>query len=357
MAEWTDSVAGVILGTAAGDALGLPREGLSPQRARRLFGGPPLRYRLLFGLGMASDDTEHTCMTGQALLRSPDDVACFARALAWKLRWWLLGLPAGIGKATLKATLKLWLGWGPSRSGVFSAGNGPAMRSALLGVCLGDDPAKLRDYVRASTRLTHTDPKAERGALVIALAAHHGSRRGPEGVSAGELFPRVREAIPDLDDELAQRLGRAVEFLGKGAPAAALVESMGLRRGVTGYMYHTVPVALYCWLRSPGDFRRAVEEVIELGGDADTTGAIVGALCGATVGASGIPEEWLRRLIEWPRTVGWMRRLSERLARQFGPAPAREKPLGLFWPGLLVRNLGFLVVVLLHGFRRLLPPY
>src|SRR5262249_57883228 len=98
-----DQIVGVILGTAVGDALGLPREGLSRRRARKLFGGPPLRHRFLFGHGMVSDDTEHTCMTAQALLRAPEDVDAFARSLAWRLRFWLLGLPAATGWATLRA--------------------------------------------------------------------------------------------------------------------------------------------------------------------------------------------------------------------------------------------------------------
>jgi hypothetical protein len=70
------------------------------------------------------------------------------------MRWWLVGLPAGIGSATLRATLKLWLGFSPSRSGVFSAGNGPAMRSPVLGTAI-DDIETLRKFVRASTRITH----------------------------------------------------------------------------------------------------------------------------------------------------------------------------------------------------------
>jgi ADP-ribosylglycohydrolase len=82
-----DRLAGVVLGTAVGDALGTPREGLSRRRARRLFGDPPLRHRFLFGRGMVSDDTEHTCLVGQALLRTPDDVTAFARSLAWRLRF------------------------------------------------------------------------------------------------------------------------------------------------------------------------------------------------------------------------------------------------------------------------------
>lgn len=39
------------------------------------------------------------------------------------------------------------------------------------------------------------------------------------------------------------------------------------------------------------------------------------------------------------------------------PSGASEDAVRYFWPGLLPRNLLFLVVVLLHGFRRLLPPF
>jgi ADP-ribosylglycohydrolase len=357
--ERADRIAGTILGTAVGDALGLPREGLSRRRAQRLFGGPPLRHRFLFGRGMISDDAEHTCMVGQALLRSPDDADGFARSLAWRLRWWLLSLPAGVGMATARAICKLWLGFSPHRSGVWSAGNGPAMRAALLGVCLGHDRDRLRAYVRASTRLTHTDPKAERGALLVALAAHHGSVHGPEGVRSDAFLREVREALPDLDDTLRSLLDQIEFHLDGGTPAVELADSLRLHRGVSGYVYHTVPMALYCWLRHPGDFRHAVEEVIALGGDADSTGAIVGGMVGATTGAAGIPEEWLRGLFEWPRSVKWMRALADRLAERFpGHEPAVEQePLRLFWPAILPRNLLFLTTVLIHGLRRLLPPY
>jgi ADP-ribosylglycohydrolase len=349
----------VVLGTAAGDALGLPREGLSARRAGRLFGGPPLRHRLLLGRGMVSDDTEHTCMTAQALLRAPDDVGAFARSLAWRLRLWLLGLPAGTGRATLKAVLKLWLGFPPHRSGVWSAGNGPAMRAAVLGVCLGRDRERLRAYVRASTRLTHTDPRAERGAFLVALAARRGAERGPPGVRAEAFLAEARQALPDLDPELGGLLDTVEAHAKRAAPAAELAAHLGLRRGVSGYVYHTLPLALSCWLRHPGDFRGAVEEVITLGGDADSTGAVVGGLAGATVGAGGIPPEWLDGLFEWPRSVAWLRALAGRLADRFplGGEPGPQRPLPLFWPGLLPRNLLFLAVVLAHGFRRLLPPY
>ncbi len=56
-----DHIIGCILGTAVGDALGLPYEGLSRRRAARML-GPPDRFRFLFRRGMVSDDTEHTCI-------------------------------------------------------------------------------------------------------------------------------------------------------------------------------------------------------------------------------------------------------------------------------------------------------
>jgi hypothetical protein len=148
-----EAFAGTLLGTAVGDALGLPAEGMSRQRIERRWHGQ-WRHRFLFGHGMVSDDTEHTLFVAQALLAHPNDPAAFQRCLAWKLRLWLLGIPAGIGFATLRAILKLWLGFPPARSGVHSAGNGPAMLSAIIGAYFFDEPEKRREFVAAATSLT-----------------------------------------------------------------------------------------------------------------------------------------------------------------------------------------------------------
>ena len=166
---------GCLLGTAVGDALGLPCEGLSRARQHRMF--PQLdRYHLFFGKGMCSDDTDHACMVAQAVAVAGNNPRRFASSFAWRLRFWLAGLPAGVGFATLRSILKLWLFFPPQFSGVRSAGNGPAMRSALLGVCFGHDDAALIQFVAAATGITHTDPKAECGALAVALAARSSMR-------------------------------------------------------------------------------------------------------------------------------------------------------------------------------------
>src|SRR5205807_6865139 len=127
-------------------------------------------------------------------------------------------------------------------------------------------------------------------------------------------------------------------------------ESLGLPERVTGYAYHSVPVALYAWLCSPNKFRLALESALDCGGDTDTVAAIVGALTGISAGVRNIPPEWIHRLCEWPRSVKVLQQVADRLARQ----RRSNRPLGrvrYFWPGLLPRNIVFLLVVLLHGFR------
>ena len=115
------AIIGCILGTAVGDALGLAYEGVSRTRSPRLL-GPPDRYRFLFGKGMMSDDTEHTCKVAQSLIEGGNDVEIFTNRFAKRLRWWLFALPAGVGKATAISCVKRWLGFPFSQSGVFSAG-------------------------------------------------------------------------------------------------------------------------------------------------------------------------------------------------------------------------------------------
>jgi ADP-ribosyl-[dinitrogen reductase] hydrolase len=348
------AIAGSLLGTAVGDSLGLPREGLSAQRARALFGSPPLRQAFVAGWGMLSDDTEHTCLVGQALLASGSQPDRFAAALAWRLRGWLCCAPPAIGLATLRACLKLCLGFPPSRSGVWSAGNGPAMRAALLGVCLGHDLPRLREFVRLSTRVTHTDPRAERGALLVALAAAHAARG--TRIDAEDFLHTARTTIADADDQMRAWLEKLQTALTRQITPQQFASELGLSRGVSGYIYHTVPVVLHTWLHHQGDFRRTVEGVIELGGDTDSTGAIAGGIAGAGVGPAGIPPEWLR-LCDWPLHPAWMNRLAARLAESFGPTARPHSPVPLCWPALPLRNLAFLVILLAHIVRRLGPPW
>lgn len=226
----------------------------------------------------------------------------------------------------------------------------------ILGVCAGHDPHRLCALVRVSTRLTHTDPKAEHGALAVALATFQSS----QGATSPAVFLGVlRAALAEKGaaaDELVALIERAAASAARGETTERFAERLGLASGVSGYIYHTVPVALHAWLRHAGDLEAAVGGVIACGGDTDTTAAITGGIVGAGVGAAGIPPAWLSGLAEWPRGTGWLANLGERLVNTMAGGEARS-PLPFFWPALLLRNALFLGVVLYHGLRRLLPPF
>lgn len=347
-----EAIVGCILGTAVGDALGLPYEGVSAKRAPRLL-GPPDRYRFFLGHGMISDDTEHTCMVAQSLIEAGSNVETFMKRFAGRLRFWILTLPAGVGKATATAGLKLWLGANPENAGVFSAGNGPAMRAAVFGASIDDMPLML-ELVRGSSRVTHCDPKAEYGAIAVALAARHS--RKFKSLDANLWLDHVVDAVGDDGAELTDLLRKAIESVKALEPTLSFAKSLGLDRGVSGYTYHTVPVVVHAWLSHPNDFRQAVITIIECGGDADTSAAIVGGIVGAGVGAAGIPAEWLDRILEYPRSVRWMRNLGETLAKSLDENTVSTPP-GANPIAVVLRNLLFLGIVLSHGFRRLAPPY
>ena len=354
ISDFTDAAVGCILGTAVGDALGLPCEGLSRHRQRQLFVSID-QYHMLLGKGLCSDDTEHTCMLAQSLLVSGGNEKVFARDFAWRLRWWLIGLPAGIGLATLRSIFKLWLFLPAQYQGVYSAGNGPAMRSALLGVCFADDEIRLKRFVRISTRLTHLDPKAECGALAIALAARNSTLRQSIDEFIDD-FKRLTQDHGQASQELQTLMVKMYDSVKKGESTEHFVQSLGCHKGITGYVYHSVPAVLHAWLSYPDDFPHALKAIIRCGGDTDTTAAMLGAIIGSRVGKQGIPKPWLDGLIEWPRTVSWM----EILACKVATAIQQEKPtkahkLSILY--LAIRNMGFFLLVLVHGFRRLLPPY
>jgi ADP-ribosylglycohydrolase len=300
---------------------------------------------------MVSDDTEHTCIVAQSLIAAGDDVDAFARQLAWRLRWWLLGIPAGIGLATLRAILKLWVGFPPSRSGMFSAGNGPAMRAAIFGAAI-DEIETIERFVRVSSRITHTDPKAEYAALAVALAARAARlRHTPE-----KFIDDLARQLPPDGQELLDLVRRAATSAASGEATAAFAESLGLAKGVSGYSYHTVPAAIQAWLAHRNDLAAALQAIIVCGGDTDSIAAIVGGIVGSSLTADELPPQLLAGLGEWPRTVGWMQRLAAQLA-DVRTTQRGLRPLRLPLLAVAARNAWFLAVVLVHGFRRLLPPY
>ena len=327
-----DAIEGVLLGTAIGDALGLPHEGLGPARIERRLRRGGLRHSMVLGRGLLSDDTEHTTMVARALCHSRGEVHPFRQALARQLRRWVLALPPGVGLATLRGALRLCFGVPAHRSGVRSAGNGPAMRAALLGLCARDD-ANLVALVRASTRVTHTDPRAEDGALWVARMA----RCGALGMDTSGVEASLR------DEDFRRQVFDASVFEGD---LAAFRTHAGFERGVSGFIVHTLVAVAYC-VQPRFSPSQAIESAVRLGGDTDTVAAIVGALVGARAGASGLPAPWVEGITDWPISVQSLRALARALVR-------REPPPSQRWLVALPRNLAVVALIVGHlGLRAL----
>lgn len=168
---------------------------------------------------------------------------------------------------------------------------------------------------------------------------------------------QLRSLLPKAAaGELLTALEGAVLSAERREATQAFAASLHLETGVTGYVNHTVPVAIHAWLRNQDDIRRGIVDVIRCGGDTDTTAAIVGGIIGSSVGKAGIPVDWLDGLADWPGTVRWMEELGNQVARVMSTGRS-DRPPRLPVLSLLARNAFFLAVVLLHGFRRGLPPY
>jgi ADP-ribosyl-[dinitrogen reductase] hydrolase len=338
-----DRLAGTLLGTALGDALGLPCEGMSARSIARRFGRVD-RFRLLGRTGFVSDDTEQAALVAQALARHPDDLDACVRAFRRSLLGWSCRLPWGVGMATIRSCVRIGLGLSPS--GVMSAGNGAAMRAAIVGATFHDRPQEREVFGRALAEVTHRDVRAVEGALYVAelTACCVGSPRGSRPAA------RQREARRIVaDPQLGEAIDRAVTLAGRGAdtPEAAVA------CGTTGFVVHTLAFATYIFLRFGDDPLPALIEAVSAGGDTDSIGAILGGWLGALHGESGLPGDLIGRIHDGPFGPTHLRALATCLAEAHGGRPAR--PPRYSPTAALARNLALYPVVLGHGFRRLVP--
>jgi ADP-ribosylglycohydrolase len=338
-----DRLVGALWGTALGDALGLPAEGMSPRAIERRFGRVD-RFRLLGSIGFVSDDTEQSALVAQSLLRAPDDVERFVAAFRRSLLGWFVRLPFGIGLATIRACLRAAIGL--RRTGVRSAGNGAAMRAAVIGTFFRDRPAERAAFGRALAEVTHMDPRAVEGALFVAELASACAK----GTAAAPRLPLFEEAFALVrEPALAAALSEARALAARSAPIA----EAGATLGTSGFVLHTVPFAAFVFLRESGAPLGALAAAISAGGDTDSIAAILGAWLGALHGASGLPRELVARIQDGPFGPTHLRALGEALASTRPGASVAIPRYSVL--GALLRNLALYPVVLAHGARRLLP--
>jgi len=339
----SDRLAGTLLGTALGDALGLPCEGLSARTIARRFGTVD-RFFLLGRTGFVSDDTEQSALVAQSLARHPNDVDACIREFRRSLFGWFCRLPWGVGLATIRSCLRIGLGVSPS--GVMSAGNGAAMRSAVIGAFFHDRPDQRRAFGRALAAVTHRDDRAVEGALYVAeVAAACASSSGRISTDCFQGEARCVVKNPQLGDAI----DRAVELADQKVGVKVAANSCGN----TGFVVHTVPFALFCFLRFGDDPLQALTEAISAGGDTDSIGAILGGWLGTLHGEAALPGKLIGRIHDGPFGPSHLRAIATCLAQVRAGEPYR---VPRYSPAAaLTRNLALFPIILGHGLRRIVP--
>ncbi|MGD6742742.1 ADP-ribosylglycohydrolase family protein [Streptomyces sp. BH106] len=169
-----------------------------------------------------------------------------------------------------------------------SWGNGAAMRIAPLGAYYADDPEQATHQAEISAYPTHQHREAVVGSMAVAAAAALvADPAGPP--TPQDLLDGVISLVPR--SAVGAGLRRAKDMLDYG-DASTVAAVLGCGRRTTAH--DTVPFAVWSAARGLGDFEEAFWSTAQVGGDMDTTCAIVGGIVAS--GADGAPSaEWLGR--------------------------------------------------------------
>ncbi|MFF8594925.1 ADP-ribosylglycohydrolase family protein [Streptomyces sp. NPDC015220] len=182
-------------------------------------------------------------------------------------------------------------------NGQGSWGNGAAMRIAPLGAWYADDPEQATHQAEISAYPTHQHREAVVGAMAVAAAAALAAAPGGPP-SPGALLDGVIALVPGRS-AVGAGLRRARDMLDYG-DAVTVAAVLGCGRRTTAH--DTVPFALWSAARRLGDFEEAFWTTAQVGGDVDTTCAIVGGVL-ASGRAGSPPVEWARRTEALPDWV------------------------------------------------------
>ncbi len=350
-----DSIHGLMMGVAIGDALGFPREGLKRRVALKMFGRPSPYFQLLPFVGIYSDDTQLMLMAAQATLRCRSEWRPFRSSFLRRLAWYPLSIPVGAGRATILAAMKSWLRITGLPTSCKSAGNGPATRVIFLTLALHGTDHRTLKWVEDATRLTHNDPLAVDGCQALSRLVQIAGTTKNKSLDSCEALEQVIAGCKE--NLLREKLEQLRPFLAGDRSPSAVARHLGWDRGISGFIVPTAVMASYCFLRYPTNFERAVQSSIRLGGDTDSVAAIVGGLVGAHVGYLNLPTRLVEQINIFPHNASWINEMAERLSHwphgvddlHFAPALPSEPLLQL------IRNLLSLLLVLFHLILR--APY
>lgn len=294
--EQRDRFLGCLLGCAVGDALGAPYEGLWSES---IPGDDSLLAEFAeyegYRRGQYTDDTQLSAATVESLVAN--GCLSYPHVAGSIARLWKNQSVIGPGGACTQAAHSfLRTGdWTTCGAAVGQAGNGTAMRTAVLGLYFLNEPERLPNSAADVSRITHQDQRSIAGGVAIAKAAQLLARGRDD--SPDEFCKEIAAAMHPFEPSFADRVRNLPSLLTQDhAEALKSIAWAGMERPefeqaiITPFVVPTVLAAFWCLLLHPDSWTGAVAKAIRLGGDVDTLGAIVGALAGTKLGLSAIPR-------------------------------------------------------------------
>lgn len=158
------------------------------------------------------------------------------------------------------------------------------MRCAPLALAYQDDPSTLVEVSKQSSIITHYDPRCVYGCAVLNLTL--------AGIIENADFP-LQTALDHVEDEAPTELIDALRPVCRSTDSQVDPETLES----SGYVVDTLQTALYYGL-SAKSAEEGIVTAVDRGGDADTIGAVTGAVVGARFGKAGLPDRWLQVIDE-----------------------------------------------------------
>ncbi|WIM87449.1 ADP-ribosylglycohydrolase family protein [Candidatus Mycobacterium wuenschmannii] len=304
MGSYNDRVEGVLLGAAAGDALGAPYEFHPPR-------GPELDVAMVGGgmweRGEWTDDTAMAIAIAEVAATGSDLREASAQN-AIVARWWEWSRTAKDVGIQTSSVLRA-----AGRDGLITAdraraesellhthsgrtaGNGSLMRTAPVALrYLGDEDAMVA-AARAISELTHYDPEAGDACVLWCCAIRH-------AVHTGELHVRI--GLRHIDAERRELWSKRLDVAERSRPAD-FPNNGWVVEALQAAWCAIATTAIPADNPQSGTFRAdhlrlALDAAVRCGNDTDTVAAIAAALLGAAHGASAVPLEWRVLLHGWP---------------------------------------------------------
>jgi ADP-ribosyl-[dinitrogen reductase] hydrolase len=291
MTEVIDRAQGALVGLACGDALGTTGEFHQPGEfppIRDMVGGGVFRLQP----GKWTDDTSLALCLADSLLACGEFNSI--DQLERYVRWFRSGYRSSIGKAfdvgdLTRQALTEYLGTGaayPGQVGEWTAGNGSIMRLAPIPIFYsGAIESDLLKFSGLSSKTTHAEPICVEACQFMGLWI----QRALAGASKEDLL-NISSLVSSIEKFNGTNLHPELRLVLMGRYLDKEVPIIS-----SGYVVHTLEVALWA-LSSTENFEDGLIRVVNLGGDADTAGAVYGQLAGAIYGLRSIPKRWLEVL-------------------------------------------------------------